>query len=118
MPDQEHQDFYEKAIDRIIDTFIDLLGRKTALMTARKAPLEINKDGDVTGFYGEGKQVLSILTDQYADVFGKTVARRKVRQAIEDMIDDETREHLPTKLRTIETDDNGFVARLLDRLWI
>lgn len=107
-----------RAIDRVVGTFIGMLGEKTALMNARKAPLEIDKDGTITDFYGEGRQVLSILTEQYAAVFGEYVARRKVRKALDDIVDEETEQLLPDDLQSVETGDDSIFLRLREQLGI
>lgn len=113
MPEQEHQAFYEDAIEHVIDRFIDLLGEKTALKYARQAPLQIDKDGSVTAFYGEGDEVLSILTDQYSEVFGRTVARGKVRSALADIVDEDDLDRVPDAIRPgSDETTHSFVERL------
>lgn len=102
-----------EACQALIDRFSDLLGRKTALIKARKAPIQISPEGEIEAFYGEGEQVLNVLIHQYEEVFGSAVARKEAQTALRPVADEEDQEYLPDSL---QADNIGTSKSLLARL--
>jgi hypothetical protein len=91
--------FYVDMIQATIYGFAELLGGKTALTHARRAPVNITPDGQVTGYYGKGDEAFDVLVRQYESVFGREVADRKVRNMLADTVADEERHLLPERLQ-------------------
>jgi hypothetical protein len=64
MPDEGEEDreeYYLETIRNIVDQQKEALGEEAAIKWARRAPLKINQDGEVVGFYGKGEQALETL---------------------------------------------------------
>lgn len=59
----ERQEYYLDTIQRIVEEQKETLGEEAAIKWARRAPLKIDSDGEVTGFYGTGEQALETLRD-------------------------------------------------------
>lgn len=115
MTDEEHEDFYITACRAIIERFSELLGDKTALIKARKAPIQISAEGKIVKYYGEGEEALRVLIHQYEDVFGSEVALKKARTAIQPIIDEHHKD-LPDELdQTHPRKDVSLFTRL--RRW-
>lgn len=110
----EHQELYLTVIRDIVDTFKDFLGDKTALAKARKAPLFIDKDGNVSAYYGQGRNALEILVNQFESVLGREVARVKIRAAVRQTVPEDQMELLPERIRPVEHHDEE--GNLLNRL--
>lgn len=60
-PDEDRQEYYKESIQRIIDQQKEELGEETAIKWARRAPIKIDPDGEVQGFYGTGEDALETL---------------------------------------------------------
>lgn len=114
MQEQRNEDFYLDACQALVEKFSDLLGQKTALIKARKAPMQISPEGEIVDFYGEGEQVLNVLISQYEEVFGSAVARKEAKTALQSVADEDDQEYLPESL---QPDLTGERASLLKRLW-
>lgn len=66
MPDEgegEREQYYLETIRGIVEDQKDSIGEEAAVKWARRAPLKINGDGEVVGFYGKGEQALETLRD-------------------------------------------------------
>lgn len=61
--DEDRQEYYIESIQRIIDKQKEQLGEETAIKWARRAPIRIDTDGEVQGFYGTGEDALETLRD-------------------------------------------------------
>lgn len=111
----QHHDFYLTLVRDILQSQKDLVGEDVALKHARKAPLEIDANGDVKNFYGKGEDSLETLIQQFEDVWGKEVAHRKIRRAIEDDVSEQEYERLPEYIRPQEGEP-GLLNRVIDSL--
>jgi hypothetical protein len=58
---ENRQEYYTESIQRIIDQQKEELGEETAIKWARRAPIKIDPDGEVQGFYGTGEDALETL---------------------------------------------------------
>lgn len=58
-------------LSSIIDKIAEMFGKRIALSDARKLPLQLSPEGEVTGYYGEGKTVLKLLVKAYEKDMGK-----------------------------------------------
>lgn len=112
---QIEKDFYLDTIRKVVEQQKELLGDDVALMKARQAPLEIDKDNEVKDFYGQGEDTLETLVDQYGEVWGDQVARRKVRRTVKESVPEERYELLPDYLRPRE-DEEGVLGRVISQL--
>ncbi len=98
MADENRQEYYLDLMKRIVDEEREALGEETALKWARKTPLRINADGEITGFYGKGEETVEILRsytehqefyleclqkilDKMTDIFGRKIGQKYARQA-------------------------------------
>jgi hypothetical protein len=98
MEEENRQEYYMDAIKRIVDEEKEALGEKVALKWARKTPLKIDEEGEITGFYGKGEDAVEILrrytehqefyletiqkvVDKISDIFGQKIGYRYARQA-------------------------------------
>ncbi len=61
--EEDRQEYYIESIQRIINQQKDQLGEETAIKWARRAPIRIDSDGEVQGFYGTGEDALETLRD-------------------------------------------------------
>ncbi|MFB6182848.1 MAG: hypothetical protein ABEI78_02160 [Candidatus Nanohaloarchaea archaeon] len=61
--DEERQEYYIDTIQDIVDEQKEKLGEETALKWVRRAPIQIDSDGNVTGFYGKGEDALETLRE-------------------------------------------------------
>lgn len=111
----EDREFYLEVIRSVIDQFSKMLGEKVAYKYARKAPLEITPDGEVTDCYGSGKNALETLVKQYEKVWGRKVARGKVKDAIHGSVPEEKYEMLPDYMVPSE-EEGGMLDGIMDRL--
>ncbi|MDY6777584.1 MAG: hypothetical protein SVU32_02890 [Candidatus Nanohaloarchaea archaeon] len=92
------QEYYLDTIRGIVEEQKEFLGEDVAIKQARQAPLIIDADGNVEGFYGKGEDALEILrgftehqefyleaiqrtVDAVASFFGDKVALKYARQA-------------------------------------
>lgn len=91
--------FYIDVIQRTVYGFAEIFGEKVALENARKAPLNITVDGQVTGYYGSGKEAFDMLVQQYESMFGKDVADRKVRNMLHGTVSKDEKHLLPERLQ-------------------
>lgn len=99
-------------LQMIVDRFARLFGRKAALQYARQAPLEISPDGTIDTYYGEGKQAIDILLQQYEDVMGKDVTDKHVRNAMRSL-DDSYHDLIPERIRPISpSPEHTMLARI------
>lgn len=97
--DAEHDQFYVDVIQETIYGFAELLGEKTALMHARKAPINITPNGQVTGYYGRGREAFDMLITEYESIFGEEVADKKVRSILADSLSEEEKDLVPERVR-------------------
>lgn len=98
MPEENRQEYYLDVMARIVEKEKEALGEEVALKWARKTPLKINADGEITGFYGKGEDAVEILRsytehqefyleslqsilDTVTDIFGRKIGHRYARQA-------------------------------------
>lgn len=98
MSDENRQEYYLDLMKRIVDEEREALGEETALKWARKTPLKINSDGEITGFYGKGEETVEILRsytehqefyieclqkilDKMTSIFGRKIGQKYARQA-------------------------------------
>lgn len=109
------KEFYISLIKEIVADQSDMLGEKVAVQKARAAPLEIDKDDEITDYYGKGESVLQTLVAKYEEVWGTEVARRKVRDTVEDNVSEEKYELLPEYMIP-EGDQKGVISRILEQL--
>lgn len=117
MEENNETEFYLTTINAILDEFTSLIGTKTTMIQARKAPLQIDADGTVTGFYGDGAEALDILTQQFEEVFGTTMARTRIQVALEEVAETED-ERLPERIRPEDsTSEKGLFEWFRDVLW-
>lgn len=93
------QAFYLTVLRAIVDAFISFQGRQSALIKARKAPLDIDADGTITGYYGTGADAVDVLARQYEQFLGEQAADRQMREAIAPHVDEEQIDLLPERLR-------------------
>lgn len=98
----KQDDAYIRILQEIIDGQASFLGRKLALKQARRAPIEIDSEGSVTGFYGDGKNAVDILVTTFETVVGEDVADRKIRNHLRDTIDSEEYALLPERVKPME----------------
>lgn len=61
--EQDRQEYYLESIQNIIDKQKEQLGEETAIRWARRAPIKIDPDGEVQGFYGNGEDALETLRE-------------------------------------------------------
>ncbi|MCJ7429399.1 MAG: hypothetical protein MUP66_03325 [Candidatus Nanohaloarchaeota archaeon QJJ-5] len=61
MEETDRQEYYLESIRDIVDEQRELVGEDIALKQAHQAPLKIDDDGTITGFYGKGEDALAIL---------------------------------------------------------
>lgn len=95
--EDENREIYLQAIRVVVSEFEVMLGKKTARKYARKAPIELNPEGEVKSLYGKGEDAFRLLVDQYEKVWGEQVALRKVRSAIDDEFVEEQIEEMPER---------------------
>lgn len=98
MSEENRQEYYLKVMERIVEDEKDALGEEVALKWARKTPLKINAEGEITGFYGKGEDAVDILRsytehqefyldclqtilDKVTHIFGRKIGQRYARQA-------------------------------------
>ena len=62
-PEDDRQQYYIESIQNIIDKQKEQLGEETAIKWARRAPIRIDAEGEVQGFYGTGEDALETLRD-------------------------------------------------------
>jgi hypothetical protein len=113
--EQIEKEFYLETIRKVVDQQKELLGKDVALMKARQAPLEIDKDNEVRDFYGRGEDTLKTLVDQYGEVWGDKVARRKVRSTVKESVPEEKYELLPDYLRPSDG-EKGIFGSIIDQM--
>lgn len=79
--EEDRQEYYTESIQRIIDQQKEELGEETAIKWARRAPIKIDPNGKVQGFYGKGEDALETLRnyteheDFYLEVIQAVVDR-------------------------------------------
>lgn len=113
--DQKNHDQYLSIFETVLDSQRQLLGDKVALKYARKTSLEINPDGELTGFYGDGESVLEILVQQYEDVWGEEVADRKIGRELKAELPEEQHHLLTEDLRQVEP-RRGAISQLKQKI--
>lgn len=113
-------------MERIVEEEKDALGEEIALKWARKTPLKINSDGEITGFYGKGEDAVEILRsytehqefylnclqtilDTVTNIFGRKIGHRYARQApLEITPDGEIKAYYGTGRNALETLVNQY----------
>ncbi len=111
----DNKDFYLSLIRDLVADQEQMLGKQVALQKARAAPLEIDKEGDITDYYGKGENVMETLVSKYGEVWGDEVARRKVRGTVRDNVSEERYELLPDYMIP-EDDQKGVLGRILEQV--
>lgn len=105
-------DFYCDVLTDIIDNVGKFYGYEHALMQARHAPLVINSEGEVQGFYGTGRKATDILITQMEREFGADVIEMRLGIELQEKVEEDRYELLPERIREKE-DDKGFFTMLL-----
>lgn len=107
-------DRYLGLIRAIVDNQEKMEGKKVAIGKARSAPLQINADGEIEKYYGEGENALDMLIQQYEQVWGEKVADRKIRNTIRKELEDEEYEKVPERVRPSEdqSDEKGIFSKV------
>lgn len=82
--EDERQEYYLDTIRDIVEDQKEFLGPEVALKQARKAPLRIDSEGDVVGFYGKGENALEILQSYVEHQEFYLEAIRQIISSIED----------------------------------
>lgn len=110
----EHEEFYLDALQAVIDSISNFMGKSIGVGTARKAPLQISPDGEVKAYYGTGRKALEILMDSYESYMGATVADTKMRNAIA-QFDEENYDLVPENIRPKKESEKsgGLLHKLL-----
>lgn len=111
----DDKEFYISLIREIVADQSEMLGEKVAVQKARAAPLEIDKNGEITDYYGKGESVLQTLVGKYEEVWGAEVARRKVRETVEGNVSEEKYELLPEYM-VPKDNQKGVISRILEQL--
>jgi hypothetical protein len=112
----DHQELYLKIIQAIVSAFKTFLGDKTALAKARKAPLFIDKNGEVSAYYGNGKNAVDILVQQFETVLGAEVAHLKIRNVVRDEVPEEQWQLLPERIQPSKRTRTEREKNLINRL--
>lgn len=112
---QEQKDFYLSFIRDLIAEQEAMLGRNVALQKARSAPLEIDKDGNINDFYGQGEDVLETLVQQFGGVWGEDVAQRKVRDTVRGSVPEEKYDLLPEYMIPSK-EQKGILGQIVSQL--
>ncbi|MFB6115192.1 MAG: hypothetical protein ABEK04_02785 [Candidatus Nanohalobium sp.] len=110
-----NDDEYLQLLRKIVDNQKKLVGKKVALGKARSAPLRINPDHEIEEYYGEGKNAVDLLLQQYEKVWGKDVADKKMQRLVEKELDEEEYNKVPERIRPEareEDNSKGLVAKL------
>jgi hypothetical protein len=98
MEEENRQEYYMNVLERIVDREKEELGEQVALKWARKTPLKVNENGEITGFYGKGEDAVEILrnytehqefyleaiqqvVDKFSNIFGQKISYRYARRA-------------------------------------
>jgi len=111
----DHHDFYLDVFRSIIESQKNLVGEDVALKQARRAPLEIDRNGDINDFYGKGEDSLETLIRQYERVWGKEVAHRRIRSALQGDVSEQEYDRLPEYIRPAEKEP-GFLNNVISSL--
>lgn len=111
----EDKEFYISLIKEVVADQSEMLGEKVAVQKARGAPLEIDKDDEITDYYGKGESVLQTLVGKYEEVWGTEVARRKVRDTVRKNVSEEKYELLPDYMIP-EGDQKGILGSILEQV--
>lgn len=64
------KEIYLEILQAILDSMVNFIGSRIALTAARKAPLNIDPEGKIVGYWGEGEVVVDILLKQYEAIMG------------------------------------------------
>lgn len=126
MSEENRQEYYMDVLKRIVENEKDALGEEVALKWARKTPLKINEDGEITGFYGRGEDAVEILRkytehqefyldsiqkiiDTVTNIFGRKIGYRYARQApLEITPDGEVKAYYGTGRNALQTLVNQY----------
>lgn len=109
------EETYLNLLDTILQHHIELVGEKVALTAARRSPLEIDTEGSVKGFYGEGAEALDILTEQFIEMAGPEVTLSRIRSIVREELDESDYEAIPERIIPQEDSDDtstGVVERI------
>lgn len=106
-------EFYLEAIRTVMDNIGRFFGYDSAITYARKAPLKIDSDGDLTGFYGDGYDTLDILIDILEKDLGEKVIQNRIRSSMRNSFDEEKWGLLPERIRPVSDDEEstGLLGR-------
>lgn len=107
------KDRHLRLIRDIVGNQKKMLGKKLAIARARSAPLRINTDGEIEEYYGDGKNALDLLVQQYEEVWGEDVADRKIQDTVREEFDQEDYGEIPERIRPEkrELNDSGKLIR-------
>lgn len=94
---------YLEILQIIVDTAVELVGRKVALEQARRSPVELDTDGTVEGYYGDGMTATNLLIEQIESVVGASIADSRLKHALEKQGTEEEYALLPERIRPVET---------------
>jgi len=112
--DQKHED-YMHIFEIVLDSQKDMLGDKVAFKYIRKAPLEVDLNGEIGDYYGKGEDVLDIIVGQYEKVWGEDVADRKIGRKLKEELDEDKWNLLTEDLRNVE-EKKGFITQLKESI--
>lgn len=104
------EEFYLPILKEIVEKQKTMLGGKVALGIARKAPLTINPSNEIEEFFGDGKQAVNILVQQYEDFAGPKVIDSNVQNVVKSQVNNDDYDKLPERARpgfTYESDSGG-----------
>ncbi|PSH01096.1 MAG: hypothetical protein BRC30_00060 [Nanohaloarchaea archaeon SW_7_46_7] len=111
----DNNEFYLDLMKDLVEDQKKMLGEQVALQKARGTPLEMDKDGDITGYYGKGEDVLETILRKYGEVWGDAVARRKMRKTVSKNISEENYEQLPDYMRP-KDDQKGMIGSIIQQI--
>lgn len=118
---EDREEYYLSTIQRIVDEQKEELGPEVAIKWARRAPLDINADGEVKDFYGKGDDALETLRnftehqefyleviqrviDKFEELLGTKVALKYARKApLQIMPDGEVQAYYGQGRKALET---------------
>lgn len=117
----QDEEFYLPIIRQIVDKQKTMLGDKVALGRARKAPLTISPDNEIEEFFGDGKQAVDILVQQYEDFAGPNVVDSNVQNIVKSEVDSDDYDKLPERIRPgftpeSNSEGNGFLSSIKSKL--
>lgn len=101
------EDKHLHLIKAIVKNQERLEGKKVAIGRARSAPLQIDSEGEIKQYYGEGKNALDLLIQQYEEVWGQNVADKKIRNTVQKEFEPEDYSEVPERVRPEKREDSS-----------